>query len=195
MDSAPSVDDGVTVRLPTHGSVEDAAKRFSTNGVSSGIGVLMVVDDGAHGEVLTPPQSKSDKDLVFGKSQFSQFRRKVDSSDEDCCPVDLTYYGNRDSDSEKGSLSSLDDEVPKEVERRLPPPFSVGYDTILMQERSACSPSASELPSFRLNTQIATPVARKLSPDFEALTIDDRIEMAEWALQVSRTGVHEKDDS
>ena len=34
-----------------------------------------------------------------------------------------------------------------------------------------------------------------MSPYFEALTIDDKIEMAEWALQVSRTGVHEKDDS
>jgi hypothetical protein len=154
----------------------------------------MVVDDGAHGGTLTPPQSKSGKDLVFGKSQFSQFRgRKVDSSDEDCCPVDLTYYGNRDTDSEKGSLSSLDDEIPQEIERRLPPPFSAGYDRVLMREISACLPS--EAPSFRLSTQIAPPVARKLSPDFESLTIDDRIEMAELALQVSRTGVREKDDS
>ena len=39
------------------------------------------------------------------------------------------------------------------------------------------------------------PVARKLSPDFEALSLDDRLEMAEWALQVSRTGVRNKDDS
>ena len=206
MDSAPSVDDGVTVRLPTHGSVEDDVERRATNGVSSGVGqvpsgidkidVKMVVDDDAHGGTLTPPQSKSDKDFVFGKSQFSQFRgRKVDSSDEDCCPVDLTYYGNRDTDSEKGSLSSLDDEIPQEIERRLPPPFSAGYDRVLMRERSACSPPVIDAPSFRWSTQIAPPIARKLSPDFEALTIDDKIEMAEWALQVSRTGVHEKDDS
>ena len=200
MDSAPSVDDGVTVWLPTHGSVEDDVERRATNGVSSGIGQvpsgidsMMVVDDGAHGGTLTPPQSKSDMNTVFGKPQFSQFRRKVDSSDEDCAPDDLTYYGNRDTDSEKGSSSSLDDEIPQEIERRLPPPFSAGYDRVLMRERSACSPS--EAPSFRLSTQIAPSIARKLSPDFEALTIDDKIEMAEWALQVSRTGVCEKDDS
>ena len=161
-----------------------------------GLRVLMVVDDGAHGGTLTPPQSKSGKNIVFGKSQFSQFRgRKVDSFDEDCAPDEFTYYGNRDTGSEFGSLSSLDDDIPKEVEKRLPPPFSAGYDRVLMRKRGACSPSATESPSVRLNTQIATSVSRKLSPDLETLTIDDRIEMAEWALQVSRTGVREKDNS
>ena len=212
---ASSVDDQVTDWLPTHGPVEAVGSlarldggqpraarpssardggKFLYNGVSSGIDA-MVVDNGARGEVLTPPQSKSDVDTVFWKPQFSKFRgRKLGSSDEDCAPDELTYYGNRDTGSEFGSLSSLDDEIPKEVERRLPPPFSAGYDRVLMRERDACSPPALDA-SFRLNTQLAMPVARKLSPDFEALSLDDRLEMAEWALQVSRTGVGNKDDS
>ena len=114
MDSAPSVDDQVTVRLPTHGIVASPLGQNATNGVSSGI-EAMVVDDGAQGGVLTPPQSKSDMDTVFGKPQYSQFRgRKVDSSDEDCGPDKFTYYGNGDTDSETEYFSSLEGESPKD---------------------------------------------------------------------------------
>ena len=128
-------------RSPTSPSrrLTERVRENATNGVSSGV-EAMVVDDGARGEVLTPPHTKSDV-----KTQFSKFRgRKLDSSDEDCAPDDLTYYGNRDTGSESGSLSSLDEEIPEEVERRLPPPFSAGYDRVLMRERNACSPSALE---------------------------------------------------
>ena len=217
MDSASSVDDQVTVRLPTHGpllafgpptgldggqnvgfvndwNVDVGANvlvpaDLSTNGVSSGIGSMMVVDDGAQDGVLTPPRRRSDMNSV--KEQFSKFRgRKMDSSDEDCCPVDLTCYGNRDTGSEFGSLSSFDNEISKKVQGRLPPPFSIGYDRILMQKRGASLPSLTlETPSFRLSTQLVAPVARKLLlPDFEALGIDDRVEMVDCALQVNRTG-------
>ena len=169
-----------------------SAREFLYNGVSSGI--TMVVEDGARGGVLTPPQSKSDMDAVFRKPQFSKSRgRKLGSSDEDCAPDELTYYGNRDTGSEFGSLSSLDGEIPKEVERRLPPPFSAGYDRVLMRERDGYSPPALD-SSFKLSTQLAMPVARKLSPDFEALSLDDRLEMVEWALQVIRTGRRNIDD-
>ena len=129
MDSASSVDDQVTDWLPTHGPVEAAGpstrpgggqkravvpREILYNGVSSGI-EAMVVDDGARGEVLTPPQPKSDVDTVLVKPQFSKFRgRKVDFSDEDCGPDEFTYCGNRDTDSEEEYFSALDDKIPED---------------------------------------------------------------------------------